>query len=93
MITDKEDQTAPGKTITESYRVNGKLVDYETAPVLFTPDGEEAQYAICSPIVDKDGTIYFKNDSGRLMALEAPLTIWRLQNLRAKTAYAVGDLF
>lgn len=64
MITDKEDQTAPGKTITESYRVNGKLVDYETAPVLFTPDGEEAQYAICSPIVDKDGTIYFKNDSG-----------------------------
>lgn len=64
VITDKEGQTEPGKTITESYRVNGKLVDYETAPVLFTPDGEEAQYAICSPIVDKDGTIYFKNDSG-----------------------------
>ena len=93
VITDKEDQTAPGKTITESYRVNGKLVDYETAPVLFTPDGEEAQYAICSPIVDKDGTIYFKNDSGRLMALGSTIDHLEIAEPPTKTAYAVGDLF
>ena len=93
VITDKEGQTAPEKTITESYRVNGKLVDYETAPVLFTPDGEEAQYAICSPIVDKDGTIYFKNDSGRLMALGSTIDHLEIAEPPTKTAYAVGDLF
>ena len=93
VITDREGQTAPNETVTESYRVNGKLVDYETAPVLFTPDGEEAQYAICSPIVDKDGTIYFKNDSGRLMALGSTIDHLEIAEPPTKTAYAVGDLF
>ena len=93
VITDKEGQTAPNETVTESYRVNGKLVDYETAPVLFTPDGEEAQYAICSPIVDKDGTIYFKNDSGRLMALGSTIDRLEIVKLPIKTTYAAGELF
>ncbi len=93
VITDKEGQTAPNETVTESYRVNGKLMDYETAPVLFTPDGEEAQYAICSPIVDKDGTIYFKNDSGRLMALGSTIDHLEIAKLPIKTTYAAGELF
>lgn len=37
---------------------------------LYTPTGDMAQYCICSPICDSDGTIYYKNDSGYLMAIE-----------------------
>ncbi|MEG0702572.1 MAG: cadherin-like beta sandwich domain-containing protein [Christensenella sp.] len=36
---------------------------------LFVPEGDKAQYCICSPIADTDGTIYYKNDSGYLMAV------------------------
>lgn len=38
---------------------------------LFIPAGDKAQYCICSPIADADGTIYYKNDSGYVMALGA----------------------
>lgn len=30
------------------------------AEVLFTPRGAQRQYALCSPIVDEYGTLYFK---------------------------------
>ncbi|MEG1991459.1 MAG: hypothetical protein RR351_05165, partial [Christensenella sp.] len=30
---------------------------------IFVPEGDKAQYCICSPIADTDGTIYYKNDS------------------------------
>lgn len=33
---------------------------YWTPYALFTPFDKQAQYAICSPIADSDGTIYFK---------------------------------
>lgn len=36
---------------------------------LFIPTGDKAQYCIGSPIADSDGTIYYKNDSGYVMAL------------------------
>ena len=39
------------------------------APVLWTPAGAQAQYAICTPIADEYGTLYFKNDSAYLMAV------------------------
>ena len=39
-----------------------------TAYELFTPVAPQMQYALCSPIVDENGTLYFKNDSGYLMA-------------------------
>lgn len=38
---------------------------------LFVPTGDKSQYCICSPIADSDGTIYYKNDSGYVMALGA----------------------
>lgn len=36
---------------------------------LFTPIGKFSQYCICSLVCDKDGTIYYKNDSCYLMAI------------------------
>ncbi len=45
--------------------VNGK----KTAPSLFTPTGAQAQYAIADLVADENGTIFFKNDSGYIMAV------------------------
>ena len=36
---------------------------------LFVPEGSLAQYCLCSPICDSDGTLYYNNDSGILMAI------------------------
>ena len=44
------------------------MLSVDTPYVLFTPQDEQAQYAICSPITDSYGTIYFKNDSAYLMS-------------------------
>ena len=42
----------------------------ETAALseLYNAEGYE-QYCICSPICDADGTIYYKNDSGNILAV------------------------
>lgn len=61
--------TAPGKTTTETYQEGGSTRTVETAYALFTPANDQAQYAICSPIADSKGTVFFKNDSAYLMAL------------------------
>ncbi len=45
------------------------IIDF-TANDLYVPSESMAQYCVCSPICDSDGTIYYKNDSGYLMALE-----------------------
>lgn len=37
---------------------------------LFVPTGNLSQYCICSLVCDSDGTIYYKNDSCYLMAIE-----------------------
>lgn len=36
---------------------------------IFVPEDDMAQFCICSPICDQNGTIYYKNDSGYLMAV------------------------
>ena len=36
---------------------------------VFTPEGDMANYCICSLVCDSAGTIYYKNDSGYLMAV------------------------
>ena len=64
VLRDKPEQTAVDYRTKESF--SGK--SYYTPYAVFTPYDKQAQYAICSPIVDSDGTIYFKNDSGYLMA-------------------------
>ena len=62
VINDSAGQTALKDGISE----NGKS---NCAPVVFKPEGPLAQYCISSPVVDEYGTLYFKNDSGNLIAL------------------------
>ena len=62
VINDSAGQTALKNGITENGQSN-------CAPVVFKPEGPLAQYCISSPVVDKYGTLYFKNDSGNLIAL------------------------
>ena len=68
VLRDKEGQTKADYTTLERVGEGKTEQTYTTAYALFTPAGEQAQYCICSPIVDENGTLYFKNDSGYLMA-------------------------
>ena len=63
----------------------------DTAYAIFTPSGAQAQYAICSPIVDENGTIYFKNDSCFLMAYGS--TIKELKASTSIKTYEAGKAF
>lgn len=67
--------------------------DFTTAYALFTPTGDHAQYAICSPIVDEYGTIYFKNDSAHLMAFGSAIEKIEVTKLPDKMSYREGDSF
>ena len=62
VINDRAGQTELKNGITENDHAN-------CAPVVFKPEGPLAQYCISSPVVDEYGTLYFKNDSGNLIAL------------------------
>ena len=62
VIHDTAGQTKLEGGITENGHAN-------CAPVLFTPQGALAEYCICSPVADEYGTLYFKNDTGRMIAL------------------------
>ena len=62
-----------------------------TAYAIFTPNGAQAQYAICSPIVDENGTLYFKNDSCFLMAYGS--TIKELNATTTVDTYEAGKVF
>ena len=37
---------------------------------LFVPGGSMANFCICSVIADDDGTLFYKNDSGYIFAVE-----------------------
>ena len=85
MLRDKNDQeTASIHTVT-----NGKNMAYE----LFTPTGAQAQYAICSPIVDRYGTMYFKNDSAHLMAMGSTIEKLEITQSPKKLSYQAGERF
>lgn len=77
----------------ETYVESGVTKTMETGYVLFTPDGAQAQYAICSPIVDTDGSIYFKNDSAYLMCLSSTITALEVTRQPDKTTYRPGETF
>ncbi len=79
-----------GQTAADYVTVEGS---YTTAYALFTPTGEQAQYAICSPIVDEYGTIFFKNDSAYLMAFGSAVTALEITVQPCKTVYAAGETF
>ena len=63
----------------------------DTAYAIFTPNGAQAQYAICSPIVDENGTLYFKNDSCFLMAYGSMIT--KLEATTTVDTYEAGKVF
>lgn len=56
---------------------------------IFTPTGEMAQYCICSVIASADGVIYYKNDSGYMMALHSNKAY--LENVNVTGGNAVMD--
>lgn len=81
---------APGKVSTD---LTSTEYSFETALNLFEPRGDQAQYAICSPVVDSDGTIYFKNDSAYLMAVGSTVDHLEIVKQPDKTEYKAGETF
>ena len=80
----------PGQTNGDYVTKEG---EYTTAYALFTPTGEHAQYAICSPIVDEFGTVYFKNDSAYLMAYGSAVESIEITKMPDRMVYAPGETF
>lgn len=94
VIKDKPGVTSVVDGVTESYTSSGQTVYVEgCAPVLFTPSGEQVQYAICSPIVDEYGTLYFKNDSGYMMAVGSEIESIEVVTNPEKTVYTEDEAF
>ena len=95
VIRDRAGMTEVDHTYTtmETYNDSGEERTLETAYVLFTPSGSQAQYAICSPIVDGEGNIYFKNDSAQLMRLSSRMTELEITQQPDRTFYEAGDTF
>ncbi len=87
VLKDKEGQTEAVITRESQYE------DEDDANVLFTPRGEQANYAICSLICDEYGTFYFKNDSSYMMAFGSKITKIEVTKLPERTAYEAGDVF
>ena len=94
VIKDKPGVTSVVDGVTEIYMNRGKPVTIEgCAPVLFTPEGSQAQYAICSPICDEYGTLYFKNDSAHMMAVGSKINSIEVIAQPNKTVYGEGEKF
>ena len=80
----------PGQTELLSI-YDGSPID--AAEAIFTPRGSQRQYALCSPIVDSYGTIYFKNDSGHMMALGSMISSLEIVDTPRKLLYEEGETF
>ena len=93
VLEDKPGQTEVSLKTMETYTASGQTETYTTPYNIFTPSGAQAQYAICSPIMDEYGTIYFKNDSAYLMAVGSTIERIEVTKLPDKTIYNVKDTF
>ena len=93
VLRDRPTATDDPRRTWETYydKTTGVNRTEKAAYALFTPVGEHAQFAICSPIADANGTLYFKNDSGYLMAFGSAAASLELTAPPRKTAYATGD--
>ena len=91
VLRDSAGQTEPDTVYRTAELYQGK--SYSAAYALFTPVKPEAQYAICSPVVDENGTIYFKNDSACLMAFGSALKRMTVETQPKKTEYEAGEMF
>ena len=93
VLRDKPGMTKPLTTTKETYQSGGSTISVDTAEVLFTPAKDQMQYAICSPVTDSYGTLYFKNDSAYLMALSNTIKSFTVKKGPDKTVYAAGESF
>ena len=93
VLEDKPGQTSVSLKTVETYNSSGTVATYDTPYNLFTPSGDQAQYALCSPIIDEYGTIYFKNDSAYLMAVGNTIERIEVAQNPDQMTYAVGDTF
>ena len=94
VIRDKPGQTKLADPVSETYTSGGKRITVDNcAPVLFTPQGNLAQYCIASPVADKDGTIYMKNDSNHIFAIGSKVESIELVQEPDKTRYDAGEKF
>ena len=80
----------PGQTKLDYVTTEG---DAATVYTLFTPTGDQAQYAICSPIADEYGTVYFKNDSAHLMAFGSKIVSLDVTGKPDRMVYQQGEHF
>ncbi len=85
----------PGGVYVITYDTNSKAL--ASAP-LFTPDGAKSNYNISNIVCDSDGTLYFKNDSGYLMAVANDTSAKEaakveIATMPDKTTYRVGEEF
>ena len=93
VFSDEKGQNELKETTTEIYQTNGEEKEYETGYTLFTPSGAHAQYAICSPVVDEYGTMYFRNDSNYMMAIGSTIEKIEVTKQPNKTSYKLGSVF
>ncbi|MBQ7874162.1 MAG: Ig-like domain-containing protein [Oscillospiraceae bacterium] len=89
VIADKPGLTEPLLTIEETS--NG--VTYTVGYSVFEPTGSLAQYCICTPIIDEDGTLYFKNDSAYLFAVGSAVEYIEVTKNPDKMSYKPGEVF
>ena len=89
-VKDRPGLTEPASTTVET---DSKGVSHEVANVLFTPYGAQEQYAICSPVADDSGCMYFKNDSSYMMMVGPAIDRLQVRSQPDKTRYIVGDPF
>ena len=94
------DNMTPGKLRVLRDKPGQTKLDYVTTEggsstvyTLFTPTGDQAQYAICSPIADEYGTVYFKNDSAHLMAFGPKIVRLEVTTNPDKMIYQEGEHF
>lgn len=93
VLEDRPGQTEASIVSEESYSDKGTTSVYQTAYSLFEPVGDQAQYAICSPIIDSNGTVYFKNDSAYLMAVGSAFESLEITAMPEKCSYMEGETF
>ncbi len=94
VIKDKPGVTSVVDGVTEAYNSFGTNVKVENcAQVLFTPTGAQAQYALCTPVADSDGTLYLKNDSAYMMSIGNKIESIQVTEQPDKTVYGQGQYF
>lgn len=92
-FSDRPGQTELKDITKETYQTASGEAIMDTGYVLFTPADAQSEYAICSPVVDEYGTMYFRNDSNYMMAVGSVIETIEITKQPKKTSYRIGDVF